>query len=270
MRNSFQRLHLILCAVTLCIFSACGGGSSSDDEEFVQEEAEMTAPSASAALRSCGREGGPLRIMPLGDSVTHSERGQNSYRRPLWFNLLAANCVVDFVGSRNGVSTGSRNGPQVPARNPDFDQDHEGYWDYRADEILGFIGSRVQTFSPDVVLIHLGTNDLFQGQSVLSTIDDLARIIDTIRMNRPDVAIVLAKLIPASRANDRISQLNAEIDALAASRFDPFAPLLVVDHSVNYFISDNFDGVHPGDSGEVKMADKWTNAILQIVAQSAQ
>ena len=220
--NYFKKLSL--CCFFLAI-SACGGSSSGDDEAQESSQAGTT----NVALRTCGQQDGPLRIMPLGDSITHSERGQNSYRRPLWFNLRAANCVIDFVGSRQGVSSGSRNGPSVPARNPDFDQDHEGYWDFRADEVLAFIGQRIDRFLPDVVLIHLGTNDIFQGQSVESTIVDLGSIVSEIRRVRPDVAILLAKVIPSRRQTERLVQLNSRIDALAESLFDTDSTRLVVD-----------------------------------------
>ena len=33
---------------------------------------------------------GPVRILPLGDSITQANRSHNSYRRPLWHMLKEA------------------------------------------------------------------------------------------------------------------------------------------------------------------------------------
>ena len=45
----------------------------------------------------------PIRIMPLGDSITSSIPGQVSYRYWLWSTMNAAGYSVDFVGSLCGV-----------------------------------------------------------------------------------------------------------------------------------------------------------------------
>ena len=40
-----------------------------------------------------------VKIMPLGDSITHGFTNANSYRRVLWKMLTNAGYSVDFVGS---------------------------------------------------------------------------------------------------------------------------------------------------------------------------
>lgn len=254
--------HLILSmlAISLLTLSACGGGGGGGGE--------VSQAPKNPVLKSCGREGGPLKILPFGDSTTELERGHNSYRRQLWFSLQSAGCVIDFVGSKRGVSSGSRDSEQVNARNPDFDQDHEAYWDYRADELVGKAGGAAARFLPDIALIHAGSNDIIRGQSPESTISDVGAIIDAMRAARPDVIILLAKIISTPSEDGNRTRFNSQIDGLASAKFDPASPILVVDHAAGYSLSDNYDGVHPAPSGESKMADKWTNAILQLVASS--
>src|SRR5262245_54038543 len=70
----------------------------------------------------------PVRIMPLGDSITQADASHDSYRRPLWKSLQSGGYLVDFVGSSSMNHMG---GPPVR----DFDADHEGHWGWRADEI---------------------------------------------------------------------------------------------------------------------------------------
>lgn len=60
-----------------------------------------------------------------------------------------------------------------PPANPDFDMDHEGHAGFRADEMAANIQVWAQKVSPDVVLLHIGTNDLCQKQTVASTVNDI-------------------------------------------------------------------------------------------------
>jgi acyl-CoA thioesterase-1 len=193
--------------------------------------------------------------MPIGDSITEAESGHNSYRRVLWNNLKESGCNVDFVGGKSGVRGG------LPL-NEDFDADHEGYWGYRVDQILPFISEKVVTYSPDMVLIHLGSNDVFQEQSIESTIEELGSVIDQVRIHKPDVAILLAQVIPSRRANNQLSLLNQEIFKLGKEKNSVVSPVIVVDQNSGYLVTDNYDGTHPAEAGEIKLADKWTNAIL--------
>jgi hypothetical protein len=102
----------------------------------------------------------PVRIMTLGDSITTHISPYNSYRRPLWFSLRNAAYNVDFTGSRRTDDYG-----RLPP-NPDFDLDYEGHPGWRVDNILPYLRGWADTQRPNIVLVHLGTNDLFQGQTV--------------------------------------------------------------------------------------------------------
>src|SRR5687767_12424317 len=78
---------------------------------------------AAAVVPGTGRPAAaasPVRIMPIGDSITEGSDGSVTYRRFLWLQLAAAGHRVDFVGTRSGVRDG------VP-KYTDFDQDHDGH-----------------------------------------------------------------------------------------------------------------------------------------------
>ena len=203
----------------------------------------------------------PTRIMPLGDSITESSGGHASYRYWLWNDLLSAGYDPDFVGSRYGVHAGE------PAF-PDFDQDHEGHWGWRADQFRAQIAGWVTTCQPQVILIHLGHNDLWQGQGVANAIADLDAIIDTIRSVRPTAVFLLAQVIPAVDGIGlfQIPLLNDEIAALAARKHTEASPVLVVDQFTGFDPDvDTWDGVHPDESGEIKMADRWFEVLQQVL-----
>ena len=109
--------------------------------------------------------------------------------------------------------------PAYAGRN--LDRDHEGHWGWRADQILGQLSGWLAGFTPNIALIHLGSNDAFQSQSASSTIGELGQIIDRLRADNPRVKILLARLLPTSTGaavNARINELNALITGLVSSK----------------------------------------------------
>lgn len=249
MKTIFLTSLLLVSSCTL--ISSCGGGGSSSD----------TSVNTTNAENRCTLGSDLYKIMPIGDSITEGEEGHNTYRRNLWLTLTNLGCKIDFVGSKKGVkSSSSRN--QTPPPNLDFDLDHEGYWGYEVELILPFIAARISTYQPDIVLVHLGTNDVFQGQSIASTIEELATLIDTMRTEKPNIKIFLAKVIPSHKANSQLTLLNTQIEILAKALNSETSPIILVDQNTGYSISDNYDGTHPNVTGEQKIADNWANAVL--------
>jgi hypothetical protein len=204
--------------------------------------------------------GQKANIMPLGDSITESSQGLPSYRFYLWHLAIAAGYRIDFVGSRHGVANG-------PPANPDFDSDHEGHSGWRADEILAHIHPWAAEASPDVVLIHLGHNDLCRGQSIASTAGDIGGIIDELRSVNPSVQILLAQVIPSSSTcHARIPSLNAELSQLAADKSRAESPVVLVDQYTGFDPSTmTYDGTHPLPSGESRMADRWFDRLAPLL-----
>jgi len=121
-----------------------------------------------------------------------------SYREHLHDLLVedpSCDATVEWVGTKD-----------EPNRIPVY---HEGRSGWRADEIInrtwaqdgtttpkigidGWLGE----FQPDHVLIHLGTNDMQQGQSAESTRDDINSLLDTVYAERPNATVFLANVIP--------------------------------------------------------------------------
>lgn len=204
-----------------------------------------------------------IKIMPLGDSITHADKERNSYRRPLWQKLQEADFnTVDFVGSQTQNSDG-------PNPNPDFDLDHEGHSGFRTDEILLQLDDWLDFAQPDVALIHLGTNDILQGQSADSTIDELSQVIDTFRAENPNIAIFLAQIIPTIKNNDELQELNQQIPILAAEKDQENSPVIVVDQFSGFSLSeDTYDSIHPNSDGENKIADRWLESFSELFSES--
>ena len=219
---------------------------------------------------------GQTRILPLGNSITQAENNggsnqYNSYRRPLWILFQNAGTNVDFVGSM----TKAFNNVNPP--NNDFDWDHEGHWGWRADEILngkpgqGNIASWLGGYTPDIALIHLGTNDAIANQTANSTVTELGSIIDALRVDNPNVEVYLAKIIYSTRSdwNTRIDAINALIPGLASSKNTANSPVTVVDMNAAIDPSIHlYDRAHPNTTGEQIMAQTWYNAITNTLPVS--
>jgi chitodextrinase len=199
-----------------------------------------------------------IRIMPLGDSITHQANDSESYRFYLWQQLQNAGFDVDFVGGQMAAYDG-----EPP--NYDFDQNHEGHANKRADEIRAGVRAWAEANVPDIVLLHAGTNDIRQGQGAQNPIDDISNIISILREVNPSVKILLAQLIPSQGFESEINQFNSLVPALASSTSTSESPVIVVNQNSGFSLADTFDGTHPNSSGDQKMAGKWMDALDDIL-----
>jgi hypothetical protein len=221
-----------------------------------------------------GRLDAQVKIMPMGNSITQGHAiaqdfgTYNSYRRELWHMLINNGYDVDFVGSMQ-TNLDRINWREVPPPNPDFDLDHEGHSGWRADQLRNSSYGWVNTYKPDVVLLHAGTNDILQNQSIPSTIEDISQIIDQIRSAKQDVTILLAQLIPSNRdarVAAQLAALNQAIPRLASNKTTTLSPIYVVDQATGFNPgTDTYDGLHPNEAGEKKMADKWFATLKGIL-----
>ena len=192
-----------------------------------------------------------VTIMPLGDSITAAFTGHTSYRYWLWKKLVKEKFNVDFVGSQYGVIGG-------PPLYSDFDQDHEGHFAYTADDLLLNVGSFVSAYRPQIILLHIGTNDIFQGHDNATTINTIGQTIDAIRRNDPNPIILLAQVIPLAGKLAQTRDFNSRIPRLAREKSTRNSPVVVVNQWAGFDLNiDTYDGVHPNQKGEQKMANHW-------------
>ncbi|GGL06546.1 hypothetical protein GCM10012284_46020 [Mangrovihabitans endophyticus] len=211
-------------------------------------------PDASAAgtkrtpARGAGR---PVRIMPLGDSITAGigTATYDSYRRDLYDRLVAAGVDVDFVGSQH-AGTGA-------------DNDHEGHSGWTIARIAGNVDGWLRRYRPDVVLLHLGTNDMRSDQRARGAQDRFAVLIRRIRHQVPGAQIMVAKLIGSSKeANQR--RIDTFNDALTDIVRAAGARVHLVDQSSVHGLSMR-DTLHPNDYGAAQMAWNWYRALEPVL-----
>lgn len=217
-------------------------------------------------------------ILALGTSITNGTDKYNSYRRWLWKLLHKGNYNFDFIGSWSLHHMGT----EVP--NPDFDMDHEGHSGWKTGDILsqpdwdkqrGNIHEWIKTYTPDIVLIELGTNDVFQCIPVKDAMNNISSIIDILRKKNRHVRIFIAQIPPlgAQWVNKKlcgnnisygqaIINFNKQIAILAIAKNTGASSVIAVDQyaGINPAI-DMYDDIHPNDIGEKLMAERWYKAI---------
>ncbi|WP_344401592.1 ricin-type beta-trefoil lectin domain protein [Streptomyces longisporus] len=192
----------------------------------------------------------PLRLMPLGDSITWgvgSSTG-NGYRGPLWNELAADGHPLDFVGTgRNGSMS---------------DPDNEGHSGYRIDQIAALADASLTRYRPNVVTLHIGTNDLQGASEVNTAISRLRSLVDQITADVPDATVLVASLVVSTSSSEEqfrgtYNQATRQIvsDAQAAGKHVAF-----VDMS-SLTTADLADPLHPNDAGYQKMADAFHRGI---------
>ncbi|MBB5801050.1 lysophospholipase L1-like esterase [Saccharothrix ecbatanensis] len=199
----------------------------------------------------------PVRIMPLGDSITEAP---GCWRAYLWDRLQKTGYTnVDFVGTK------SSGGCSVP-----FDTDHEGHSGYSATGIAdqNQLPAWLDAARPDVVLMHLGTNDMWGNfRPIDAVIAAYSKLIDQMRADNPNVKILMAKIIPMHCPEcTHVVALNNAIPSLVTSKTTAQSPITLVDQWTGFDIAvDTYDGVHPNDAGVRKMADRWYPSLAAVL-----
>ncbi len=217
---------------------------------------------------------GAVRLLALGNSITQADSDHLSYRYPLWRRLVDAGIPVDFVGSQSGHFRGTPDHP--PHKGLPFDRDHEGHWGWRSDEIVdgrgnGGLATWLLDYDPDIVLIHLGTNDVFADQTTESTLGELREIIRLLRSDIPTITVLWAQLLPTVDAETarRIADLNSAVRDLVEALRSAESPIHIVDLNSGFDADAlTYDGVHPNERGETWMAERWFEAIQDALGEA--
>lgn len=200
------------------------------------------------------------RIMPLGDSITwdqyHTDNRSNSersaYRNYLWYKLKDIEYSANFVGSQSGGS----------AVEPYFDGDNEGYHGWTSYEVAESVYHFLAMNPPDVILLHIGTNDWDRSpDGVEHILEEIDRFEND---NGMHIRVILARIINRNPKMSLISDFNSNLDAMAHSRINNGDDIKIVNMENGAGIDyrkDIADGTHPNDCGYEKMANVWFKAL---------
>ncbi|HZJ65310.1 MAG TPA: GDSL-type esterase/lipase family protein [Kofleriaceae bacterium] len=184
------------------------------------------------------------RIMPLGDSITGSP---GCWRALLWNDLRTNGFTsIDFVGTLPPQGCG------VP-----YDGDNEGHGGFLATNIAdqNLLPGWLSATHPDIVMMHLGTNDVWNARSPDVILAAFSKLVDQMRAQNPNMQILVAQILPMNPSNcaecgNRVVAFNAAIPSWAAGKTTAQSPIVVVDQWTGYSTAaDTTDGVHPNNTG---------------------
>jgi hypothetical protein len=204
----------------------------------------------------------PVKIMALGDSITGSP---GCWRAILWNRLLSNFYTnIDMVGTLNDSTSCA-----LP-----FDGDNEGHGGFLVTNVANqnLLPGWLAATTPDIVMMHFGTNDAWGGIPTSTILAAYTTLVGQMRASNPNMKILVAQIIPMNPTNgcsncqQGVINLNAAIPAWAASLSTTQSPIIVVDQWTGFDDStDTYDGVHPNDSGNQKMSDKWYPALTSVL-----
>jgi lysophospholipase L1-like esterase len=195
---------------------------------------------------------GPVKVTPLGDSITWGDHSttDSGYRGPLFLRLVnEAGYAPNFVGSQTSGTIG--------------DPNHEGHKSWQINDLQANITGWLGTYQPDVVLLHIGTNDMYRNYQVATAPNRLSALIDQILAARPTAHVLVAKLVPAADATvqARIDAYNAAIPGIVASK----GPQVHLVDMAGVTTADLDDVLHPNDTGYAKMSDRWCPVLTGVL-----
>jgi len=203
-----------------------------------------------------------VKIAPIGDSITRGglvpDSAYPSYRYYLWTMLRNGGYDVDFVGSTT----------EPGFQKFVFDQDHDGYSGYTTELLANDMDRMLTSYTPDIVLLYIGTNDVLQQVPMNDRMRNLDRIITLLRQKNPNVRILLAQIAPTSdtfrNTNSGLDEYNKKLLEYAQRATSAASPIVIVDMNTAWSTSQflQADGVHPNTEGEVQLAQRWGNALI--------
>lgn len=207
----------------------------------------------------------PCKVLPFGDSITHGLQSSDNggYRSQLFKLVVAANQTLTFVGSQSS-------GPGTVS-SVTFPKNHEGHDGFTVDSgystygtagISSLIPSPAFSTLPDIVLLHIGTNDITStGSASATTATRLDGLLGKIVTAAPKALIVVAQITPVSWTSGDLNTYNSKIPGLVQARAAQGQHIISVDMSQMPKSGLATDGVHPNDQGYSYMAGVWYAAI---------
>jgi lysophospholipase L1-like esterase len=270
------------------------GGRADASRDSGAQDAPVEAP-VDAPADSPQRDAGPVLppyapcpagetpcvIMPVGDSITwgYQSTTGGGYRITLLEDIWAAGHAATFVGDNTS-------GPTTLDGKP-FPRNNEGFSGYTIDDapdipaslggprtgIAPLVPAALTKYSPNIVTLMIGTNDMGTDNDVSNAPDRLAALLDSITTTRPEALLVLAQITPTgdSATNARIEAYNAAMPALVQARVSTGKHIVLVDMYSAFVADPSYltdymkDSLHPNDTGYALMGKTWFAAIGPVL-----
>ncbi|OSP44323.1 hypothetical protein B7767_05525 [Streptomyces sp. 13-12-16] len=211
-----------------------------------------------------------LRFMPVGDSMTIGSAGEHTWRYRLWRHLCTAyDGPFTLVGPRETLHDPVTDAPTSHAyADPGFPRAHLAGWGEGWQHMTPLIGETVRSCRADVLLVSLGLIDLGFYTNAEQTAENVRAFIAGARTANPRVRVAVMPVIRNIRVEadaafaEQVAHFNELLAKTVADLDEADSPLLLVPPPASYdFHTDTYDGTHPNESGEHKLAGAFAEAM---------
>ncbi|WP_371598408.1 SGNH/GDSL hydrolase family protein [Streptomyces sp. NBC_00564] len=213
-----------------------------------------------------------LRFMPVGDSQTIGSAGEHTWRYRMWQHLRETYAgPFRIVGPRETLYDKATESPDsYEYADPDFPRAHLAGWGEGWLHMTPLIGQAVRAQRADILLVALGLIDLGFYTNAVQTADNARAFIAEARAANPRVRMVVLPVIPNVRAESdapfatEVAAFNELLAKTVADLDEPRSPLLLASPPASYDVHlDTYDGTHPNESGEHRIAEAFAEAMYQ-------
>ncbi|MFD7700180.1 GDSL-type esterase/lipase family protein [Streptomyces caelestis] len=202
--------------------------------------------------------------------MTIGSAGEHTWRYRLWQHLCTAyDGPFTLVGPRETLHDPATDAPTSYAyADPDFPRAHLAGWGEGWHHMTPLVGEAVRSCRADVLLVSLGLIDLGFYTNAEQTADNVRAFAAAAREANPRVRVAVMPVIRNIRVEsdppfaDQVARFNELLAKSVADLDEAGSPLLLVPPPASYdFHTDTYDGTHPNESGEHKIAGAFAEAM---------
>lgn len=200
----------------------------------------------------------------------------------MWKKLQDNNIkTTDFVGTQKAQGCGF-----------DYDGENEGHGGMLAADIASqnLLDGWLKETKPDIVMMHLGTNDAWSNRRPEDTIQAFDKLVDQMRSSKDTMKILVserepkgfsllfttdcfqvAQIIPLNpdgcpECGRRVETLNNAVVEWAPTKSNDKSTITVVDCHKDFDVKAmTRDGVHPNDKGDEWLANAWYEPLAKAI-----
>ncbi len=249
----------------------------------------------------------PVKIMSIGDSITDGYGTDGSYRKFLYHELVDSGYDIDMVGPN--CSWGDMEyTDKISGETFSYDAAHCGYSGYSImnyngrNGILETIksGNYLAEYSPDIVILQIGTNDIIDDHEIDSAGERLDTLITYITENISPESALFVTTIPELEPNlpdvytwfdnyrhspDWTTQYpDSDVEAMVHKQISVYNEQVknliktkqndgisnIYSGDINSVLTDVSsklkDGVHPNNTGYRLMGEYWADLLKKYLS----
>jgi hypothetical protein len=247
------------------------GGTTRPDAGPIDSGA---GPDGGGGFQPCPSTGEACKILPLGDSITWGINYGGGYRIKLAIHAATDQKNIVYVGYDTANPPDATALGKLGSAKDKYVNKHEGHsgWTIQQDDDLvtgkstasndgvSYSGKKVvKDFGPHIILVHLGTNDMYQKPD--GAPERLGTLIDHVVADAPDALVVVSNIIPFPQGSSAVTTFNKAVPDIVKQHAHG-GHVIFADQFTGFQTSDlGSDQVHPNEGGYEKMAVVWYNII---------